>query len=106
MVDIRFPEQVDSFLIWLTPFLKKGWEKVAGLKFQLGSYRDADGQFRPCYQLTKIQCLYIADELEGRDLVRLRTRVSCVGLLQKNETFFTKRDCFERKSRIFVAAKE
>ena len=33
--------------------MKPAWEKTAGLKFQLGSYKDANGQFRPCYSLTK-----------------------------------------------------
>ena len=40
--------------------MEPGWEKVAGLKFQLGSYKDLNGQLRPCYQLTKTECLYIA----------------------------------------------
>ncbi len=34
--------------------------KTAGLKFQLGSYKDANGQLRPCFSLTKTECLYIA----------------------------------------------
>ena len=33
--------------------MEPAWEKTAGLKFQLGSYKDANGQFRPCYSLTK-----------------------------------------------------
>ena len=40
--------------------MEPGWEKVAGLKFQLGSYKDLNGQLRPCYLLTKTECLYIA----------------------------------------------
>ena len=40
--------------------MEPGWEKVAGLKFQLGSYKDMKGQLRPCYLLTKTECLYIA----------------------------------------------
>jgi phage regulator Rha-like protein len=40
--------------------MEPGWEKVAGLKFQLGSYKDLNGQLRPCYSLTKTECLYIA----------------------------------------------
>lgn len=40
--------------------MEPAWEKTAGLKFQLGSYEDANGQMRPCYSLTKTECLYIA----------------------------------------------
>ena len=40
--------------------MEPGWEKVAGRKFALGSYKDLNGQFRPCYQLNKTECLYIA----------------------------------------------
>ena len=28
--------------------MEPAWEKTAGLKFQLGSYKDANGQLRPC----------------------------------------------------------
>ena len=28
--------------------MEPAWEKIAGLKFQLGSYEDANGQLRPC----------------------------------------------------------
>ena len=35
------------------------WKKVAASNFRLGSYKDANGQFRPCYSLTKTECLYI-----------------------------------------------
>jgi hypothetical protein len=40
--------------------MEPAWEKTAGLKFQLGSYKDLNGQLRPCYSLTKTECLYIA----------------------------------------------
>ena len=40
--------------------MEPAWEKVNGLKFQLVEYRDAKGELRPCYQLTKTECLYIA----------------------------------------------
>ena len=33
--------------------MEPGWEKVAGLKFELGSYKDANGQLRPCYNLSR-----------------------------------------------------
>ena len=40
--------------------MEPAWENIAGLKFELGSYKDANGQLRPCYVLTKTECLYIA----------------------------------------------
>ena len=38
--------------------MEPGWVQIAGRKFALGSYKDANGQMRPCYQLTKTLCLY------------------------------------------------
>ena len=73
--------------------MESGWEKVAGLKFQLGSYKDANGQLRPCYLLTKTECLYIAtkfndearaklvlrwEELEMADVRRMMSDVRCL----------------------------
>ena len=40
--------------------MERAWEKVAQSKFGLGSYKDLNGQLRPCYLLTKTECLYIA----------------------------------------------
>ena len=56
--------------------MEPAWVNIAGSNFRLGSYKDANGQIHPCYQLTKTECLYIADELVDRDLVRMRTYVS------------------------------
>jgi phage antirepressor YoqD-like protein len=43
----------------------------------LGSYKDANGQLRPCYSLTKTECLYIAtkfnDEARARLVLRWET---------------------------------
>ena len=73
--------------------MEPGWEKVAGLKFQLGSYKDLNGQLRPCYILTKTECLYIAtkfndearaklvlrwEELETEEARRKRSEVRCL----------------------------
>ena len=73
--------------------MEPGWEKVAGLKFQLGSYKDLNGQLRPCYQLTKTECLYIAtkfndearaklvlrwEELEKAELERRLAEMKCL----------------------------
>ena len=50
------------------------WEKIAGLKFELGSYKDANGQLRPCYQLTKTECLYIATKFNDEARAKLVLR--------------------------------
>ena len=54
--------------------MEPGWEKVAGLKFQLGSYKDLNGQLRPCYSLTKTECLYIATKFNDEARAKLVLR--------------------------------
>ena len=78
--------------------MEPAWEKVNGLKFQLVEYRDAKGELRPCYQLTKTECLYIAtkfndearaklvlrwEELEMADVRRKMSDVRCLPEPQK-----------------------
>ena len=69
--------------------MEPAWEKVNGLKFQLVNYRDQKGELRPCYLLTKTECLYIAtkfnDEARAKLVLRWeeleeahRGRFSCV----------------------------
>ena len=45
--------------------MEPAWEKTAGRKFALGSYRDPNNQLRPCYELTKTECLYIATKFKA-----------------------------------------
>ena len=56
--------------------MEPAWEKVNGCKFALVEYQDKKGEFRPCYQLTKTECLYIAtkfnDEARARLVLRWR----------------------------------
>ena len=56
--------------------MEPAWEKVNGPKFRLVEYRDSKGEFRPCYQLTKTECLYIATKFndEARAKLVLRWR--------------------------------
>ena len=51
--------------------MERAWEKVAQSKFGLGSYKDLNGQLRPCYLLTKTECLYIATKFNDEDLLFL-----------------------------------
>ena len=50
------------------------WESVAGSNFRLGSYEDANGQYRPCYLLTKTECLFIATKFNDEARARLVLR--------------------------------
>ena len=54
--------------------MEPAWEKIAGLKFELGSYEDANGQLRPCYVLTKTECLYIATKFNDEARAKLVLR--------------------------------
>ena len=54
--------------------MEPAWEKVNGSKFGLVDYRDSKGELRPCYSLSKTECLYIAtkfnDEARARLIIR------------------------------------
>ena len=54
--------------------IQSGWKKVAGRKFALGSYKDLNGQLRPCYSLTKTECLYIATKFNDEARAKLVLR--------------------------------
>lgn len=43
--------------------MEPAWEKINGVKFNLVDYTDAKGEKRPCYELTKTECLYITTNL-------------------------------------------
>ena len=72
--------------------MEPAWLKVNGGNFSLVEYRDKKGELRPCYQLTKTECLYIAtkfndearaklvlrwEELEMADVRRIRNATLC-----------------------------
>ena len=50
------------------------WEKINGLKFQLVDYIDKKGEQRPCYSLTKEECLYIATKFNDEARAKLIKR--------------------------------
>jgi phage regulator Rha-like protein len=54
--------------------MEDAWEKVNGCKFALVDYRDAKGERRPCYSLTKTECLYIATKFNDEARARLVLR--------------------------------
>ena len=54
--------------------MEPAWEKISQSKFGLTSYKDAQGKERPCYELTKTECLYVAtkynDEARAKLVIR------------------------------------
>lgn len=54
--------------------MEPAWEKVNGRKFALVEYRDAKGEMRPCYELTKTECLYVATKFNDEARAKLVKR--------------------------------
>ncbi len=54
--------------------MEPAWEKVNGSKFGLVDYRDAKGELRPCYSLTKTECLYVATKFNDEARAKLVLR--------------------------------
>lgn len=54
--------------------MEVAWEKIAQGKFSLGSYIDKNNQARPCYLLTKEECLYIATKFKDEARAKLIKR--------------------------------
>ena len=54
--------------------MEPAWEKVNGSNFRLVEYKDKKGELRPCYQLTKTECLYIATKFNDEARAKLVLR--------------------------------
>ena len=54
--------------------MEPAWEKVSGRKFALAEYADAQGKQRPCYELTKTECLYVATKFNDEARAKLVKR--------------------------------
>ena len=54
--------------------MEKAWVKVNGRNFPLVKYTDKKGELRPCYSLTKTECLYIATKFNDEARARLVLR--------------------------------
>ena len=54
--------------------MEPAWEKVNGCKFALVEYQDKKGELRPCYVLTKTECLYIATKFNDEARAKLVLR--------------------------------
>lgn len=54
--------------------MESAWEKVNEGKFSLVTYQDKKGETRPCYSLTKEECLYIATKFNDEARAKLIKR--------------------------------
>lgn len=54
--------------------MEPAWEKVNGGIFSLVTYQDKKGESRPCYSLTKEECLYIATKFNDEARAKLIKR--------------------------------
>jgi phage regulator Rha-like protein len=54
--------------------MEPAWEKVNGGKFSRVEYKDAKGEMRPCFELTKIECLYVATKFNDEARAKLVLR--------------------------------
>lgn len=54
--------------------MEPAWMKINELKFKLVNYQDKKGESRPCYSLTKEECLYIATKFNDEARAKLIRR--------------------------------
>jgi phage regulator Rha-like protein len=54
--------------------MEPAWMKVNGSNFRLVDYRDSKGELRPCYSLSKTECLYIATKFNDEARAKLVIR--------------------------------
>ena len=54
--------------------MEQAWLKVNGGNFSLVDYTDSKGELRPCYSLTKTECLYIATKFNDEARAKLVIR--------------------------------
>ncbi len=54
--------------------MEPAWVKIAEGNFSRGSYKDANNQERPCFFLTKTECLYVATKFNDEARAKLVIR--------------------------------
>lgn len=54
--------------------MESAWRKINGRNFALVEYQDKKGETRPCYSLTKEECLYIATKFNDEARAKLIKR--------------------------------
>ena len=89
--------------------MEEAWMKVNEGKFSLVNYKDSKGELRPCYALTKTECLFIAtkfhDEARARLVLRweelererMRRTASKQLLLETEEEIKQRCDCIRHQ---------
>ena len=83
--------------------MEPAWEKVHGLKFQLIDYKDRLGRIKPCYQLTKTECLYIATKFNDEARAKLVLRWE---YLERKEQESRQQLCLPEPKKILALADE
>ena len=83
--------------------MEPAWTKIAQGKFSLGSYADSNGQLRPCYQLTKTECLYIATKFNDEARAKLVLRWE---YLERKEQESRQQLCLPEPKKILALADE
>ena len=54
--------------------MEPAWDKVNGGKFTRVEYKDAKGEMRPAFELTKTECLYVATKFNDESRAKLVIR--------------------------------
>ena len=54
--------------------MEPAWLTVNGSNFRLVDYTDSKGEHRPCYALSKMECLYIATKFNDEARAKLVIR--------------------------------
>ena len=71
--------------------MEPAWQKVSQSNFRLASYTDRQGKERPCYELTKTECLYIATKFNDEARAKLVLRWEQLEKERSNQSLFNNR---------------
>lgn len=71
--------------------MEPAWQKVSQSNFRLASYVDRQGKERPCYELTKTECLYIATKFNDEARAKLVLRWEQLEKERSNQSLFNNR---------------
>ena len=77
--------------------MEPAWLKVNGRKFALVEYQDKKGELRPCYLLTKTECLYIATKFNDEARARLVLRWQELEMAERSEKWEVKSEKWKIK---------
>ena len=87
--------------------MEPAWLKVNGRNFALVEYKDAKGELRPCYSLSKTECLYIATKFNDEARARLVLRwqqLECERLRAQSERLASARNLLVTENEILHEA--